>query len=302
MKLPLLYLLCSIKSAVGSPLSTSTAISSADFNSLLQGANFAAAAYCDSNTKAGSKSVTCTGTGSDICPQASGATILGTFSNSGAVGYVARSGNNIVVAFQGSKSGKQFLDDFNVFQTPVDFWCSGCQVMGAFLNDWEVVSTGIIATIKQALVGHANSPILVLGHSLGAGVATFAAVDIQGNFTSSPVTLLSYASPRLGNQAWADWYTANGPKISKIYRVTHHKDEVPQIPHKSSYNSVWRHFGPEYYITKEDLSPAQSDIVMLAEQESDLGIDGKPGNITNHLNDPTEHRNYMIHLSGNTGC
>ena len=64
------------------------------------------------------------------------------------------------------------------------------------------------------------------GHSLGAAVASFTALEIH--LEIAPVShFYSFGSPRVGNKAFSD-YMNN--KISSLYRITHWKDPFIHLP------------------------------------------------------------------------
>jgi predicted lipase len=56
--------------------------------------------------------------------------------------------------------------------------CSGCEVHSGFADYYNKLKSGILAHIKDIKSKNTVSTILVTGHSLGAAVATLAAVDL----------------------------------------------------------------------------------------------------------------------------
>ena len=58
-------------------------------------------------------------------------------------------------------------------------------------------------------------------------MATLAATDIHANGTILVAGLTTFASPRVGNQAYANW-TYTLPFES--FRITHYSDPVPHVP------------------------------------------------------------------------
>ena len=80
------------------------------------------------------------------------------------------------------------------------------------------------------MLGPMGGRVHLTGHSLGASMATFAAFELArggaGNGTR-PGTVYTFGQPRSGNQAFAAAYDAAVPEH---WRLTHHKDPVPQYP------------------------------------------------------------------------
>ncbi|XP_059071051.1 phospholipase A1-Igamma1, chloroplastic-like [Cryptomeria japonica] len=78
-----------------------------------------------------------------------------------------------------------------------------------------------------------NLSITFTGHSLGAALATLSAYDIKQmlcakhNFHQIPVTVFAFASPRVGNPAFAKRVEEIGVKV---LRFVNKRDLVPKVP------------------------------------------------------------------------
>ncbi|GLJ56680.1 hypothetical protein SUGI_1261450 [Cryptomeria japonica] len=78
-----------------------------------------------------------------------------------------------------------------------------------------------------------NLSITFTGHSLGAALATLSAYDIKQmlctkhNFHQIPVTVFAFASPRVGNLAFAKRVEEIGVKV---LRFVNKRDLVPKVP------------------------------------------------------------------------
>jgi hypothetical protein len=76
-----------------------------------------------------------------------------------------------------------------------------------------------------------TASLLITGHSLGAALATFAAVDIKEQLSpSQKIYFYTFGSPRTGNQAFSDHIMSLYPSGSEYYRVVHAQDIVPHLP------------------------------------------------------------------------
>lgn len=83
------------------------------------------------------------------------------------------------------------------------------------------------------------------GHSLGAALATLTAADLIHNLsqifppkhlqlkTSSPVVMINFGSPRVGNLAFAAYLSEL--LTPSHYRVTHLRDIIPHTPWSEKY-------------------------------------------------------------------
>lgn len=95
-------------------------------------------------------------------------------------GYVAVDTvrEEIVVAFRGSSSTRNWIADFDFILTPTDA-CDGCYVHNGFYLSWEEIKTYATEYIEAAYALYPDYKLTLTGHSLGAAVATLAAVDLR---------------------------------------------------------------------------------------------------------------------------
>ncbi|GLJ43065.1 hypothetical protein SUGI_0893910 [Cryptomeria japonica] len=101
------------------------------------------------------------------------------------------------------------------------------------LSARDTVVGEITRLVKEYKEKEEDLSITFIGHSLGAALATLSAYDIKQimvneyGVTSIPVTLFSFASPRVGNLSFAQHMEEIGVKV---LRVVNHKDLVPKAP------------------------------------------------------------------------
>lgn len=91
------------------------------------------------------------------------------------------------------------------------------------VNDYEKITT----TLKKVMKRKKGYEIIITGHSLGGALST-----IYGYFLSKEIsqniTIISFASPRVGNQGFKNAF--NAQNNIKHYRITNKRDIVPAIP------------------------------------------------------------------------
>ena len=128
------------------------------------------------------------------------------------------------------------------------------QVHRGFVNIYQDLVT---QTREIARKLDPNKPCYISGHSLGAAIATLAAMDlaiILPQFRPQ-LRLYTYASPRIGNPAFAN---AHSQLIPNHYRVVNLADLVPLVPSTVFFNNInYVHAGQEWSFLSQngDLLP-----------------------------------------------
>ena len=174
------------------------------------------------------------------CPSCQGSMETVVVSNSttqanGFVGYTSDL-NRIVVAFAGTDPLviKNWIDDIDTVKIPFKGYspgapvnCSACSVHRGFYRTYMSVQTQVAGAVAQFRERYPNASLIVTGHSLGAAIAQHAALDLQGGGESIQF-LYNFGQPRTGNEEFSAYST--GLLGGRTFRITHHKDPVPQLP------------------------------------------------------------------------
>ncbi|MDJ0574536.1 MAG: lipase family protein [Xenococcaceae cyanobacterium MO_234.B1] len=105
------------------------------------------------------------------------------------------------------------------------------------INDFDIGQKSIYKAISEYFSSpnlDTNAHIYVTGHSLGGALATIAAMDIaQKDKLRTPINLYTFASPRVGDNEFADKFNqfASGDnKKIKAFRFANSEDIVPKVP------------------------------------------------------------------------
>lgn len=84
----------------------------------------------------------------------------------------------IVVAFRGSSSLRNWIADFDFILVSYDY-CDDCYVHDGFLSSWEEIKTYAFSYVESAFTSYPDYTLVVTGHSLGAAVATLAGTEFR---------------------------------------------------------------------------------------------------------------------------
>jgi hypothetical protein len=135
--------------------------------------------------------------------------------------------STIVLSFRGTVTDLEWLEDFDL--TLVDprtgSLCppnTACVAQGFYFDAYVSVRSQMHRALSRF---PASAPILVTGHSLGAVMAEYAALELGASRVASVYT---FGTPRGGNAAFAATYVAAG--LPAAFRVTHAEDPVPHLP------------------------------------------------------------------------
>lgn len=161
-------------------------------------------------------------------------------------GYVAfnERENEIVVVFRGTQMENilNWVSDLDIRMTQYKT-LNGSLVHVGFYQTYQVVSAQVLGAVQTYLSQSPEASVLVAGHSLGAALATHAALDIKENLNPATIRFYSYGSPRVGNEVFADYVMGLYP--SGLYqRVTHYTDLAVHVPvrdmnYKHAGNEAW---------------------------------------------------------------
>ncbi|EGF77492.1 hypothetical protein BATDEDRAFT_91713 [Batrachochytrium dendrobatidis JAM81] len=174
----------------------------------------------------------------------------------------------------GSSSSVRFMNGSN-FQAP-----NNAKVHAGFQNSYMVAREEVLTVIQQTVAKYPDYQIIFTGHSLGAAVASLAAVDYidKNPSDSSKVSLYTYGSPRIGNKAFADWYSTI--PFRGLFRITRTKDPVPHLPPQAF---TYRHFKQEYLIDADGNTKSCTNNGDAGETSDCADVDYFPPQIRQHL-------------------
>ena len=102
----------------------------------------------------------------------------------------------IILSFRGSVLDKNFVDDHD--QSLVERKGFVGRVHRGMHRSYVSLQEQLFKHMRNLINQKSNTPVIVTGHSLGAGQAVYGAVDLAANFSSTNFTLISFGTPRPG--------------------------------------------------------------------------------------------------------
>ena len=82
----------------------------------------------------------------------------------------------------------------------------GCASAGFYVSyNNSSLEPNITAAVRNMAAAHPGAPLYVIGHSMGAALATICAMDVKFKANLTDVHLYTFGSPRVGNDIFASF-------------------------------------------------------------------------------------------------
>jgi len=140
------------------------------------------------------------------------------------MGFLATQGSEAFLVFRGTMTTTEWLADRKVKLVSCPYLGSG-KVHEGFLRTYELLRTSVLDSLKEL---RRSTRLFITGHSLGAGLATLSAVDILSSGLGVSLIIYTFASPRVGDGAFAAAY--NAMLKGKSFRIANSCDMVTLVP------------------------------------------------------------------------
>jgi predicted lipase len=188
-------------------------------------------------------------------------------------------GDTFVVAFRGSEETgiADWLTDLKFAQQVFPYEESNNKkVKVHFGFVWAYKS--VREAVKKAAKETTYKKILCTGHSLGGGLATLAALDIQYNNPDKQVSCYTLGSPKVGND---DFVASYNQRVPNSFRLVNHGDLIPSLPPLG-----YQHIGKAFQLGEASaLKFNLADLAKLKEAALDKMADHFPSNYIKAVRD-----------------
>jgi predicted lipase len=153
-------------------------------------------------------------------------------------GYTGMKGGNLYIVFQGSQGIQDWLDDFEFWPAKLPFEVDGkdINIHHGFFEQYIAVRRYILDKINKS----SPKEIIIIGHSLGAALASICAFDLSVTKQITSTAIL-FACPKIGGMNFVKAYKKYVPNT---YAFIYGNDIVPRVPpywafYFKHYKSKW---------------------------------------------------------------
>jgi triacylglycerol lipase len=160
-------------------------------------------------------------------------------------GFVLSSKNHNIIVFRGTQRTIEWVLNINAVYATNDRKVASL-LYGTIHPGFSAIYSNISAqTLEAAKKLNPSVPCYISGHSLGAAIATLAAIDIAVNIPrlQKQVQLYSYASPRVGDRIFA---REHNRVVPNSYRVVNLADAITLVPFTVFFKTEYVHVGEEW--------------------------------------------------------
>lgn len=159
-------------------------------------------------------------------------------------GFVLSSKQHNIIVFRGTQRTMEWVLNINaVYATKKSkIFSQYGAVHPGFSTIYSKISAQIIEAAKKL---DPSVPCYISGHSLGAAIATLAAIDIAAHIPElkKQLQLYTYASPRVGDPAFA---REHNRLVPNSYRVVNLADAITLVPFTVLFKTEYVHVGEEW--------------------------------------------------------
>jgi predicted lipase len=171
-------------------------------------------------------------------------------------GFVLTGPQQHLLVLRGTQRGHEWMQTINARQVvsgQVPQFDFPGAIHRGFATIYARLSRAVNAAVQQL---DPAKPLVLAGHSLGAPLASLAALDLAQRqpVFDGRLRVYTYAAPRLGDPAFA---TALSQRIPDSYRVVNQADVVPELPPTKTQQIIYVHAGEPWGFTEArgDIGP-----------------------------------------------
>ncbi len=170
-------------------------------------------------------------------------------------GFMTHSDQIVLISIRGTQEGKDLWTDVKGIQVQMEGYPEDVYAHLGFYKSFKAIKGFIEKYLSRF---YSNQKIIVVGHSLGAAIATLAADWIKTIQDITNVILYTYGSPRVGNPVFVKQSTLIH------YRIVAEDDPVPSVPGERLSFQIGK------YSSRKENPPKMKLVVKKVEDSDDI--------------------------------
>lgn len=139
-------------------------------------------------------------------------------------GWVLKKGNELIITCRGTDSFNDVAYNVSLFLT--DIGRDRGKVHSGFWNNYKRIGPSLKDLLDMHVTADCTS-ITFVGHSLGATVCIFGALECSFMFPEKSITCITFGAPKIGDRKFCSLFERQVPDA---FRVVNPGDVVPKIP------------------------------------------------------------------------
>lgn len=176
-----------------------------------------------------------------------------------AVVMISHTRKAIVLAYRGTASSKQLMDEFlSVILIPkVSVENGKGKVQKYFKKAHDKLYHCVKESMHAQISNYTDYNIWITGHSLGGALASISSASLLYDeiIKKDKTALYTFGMPRVGDRQYA---LEHNKLLNNSWRVTHHADPIPHLPFHTLLPGGPYHHKTEVYYPSKDMPPTEN--------------------------------------------
>lgn len=170
-------------------------------------------------------------------------------------GFILKSTRHNIIVFRGTQESNEWVANIDTQQ--IQYLSDNSQAGKIHQGFYSLYRNNLAEPIRQAIAQlDPTIPCYITGHSLGGAMAIIAALDFALNFPTfgNQIRMYSYASPRVGDPKFAQFYS---DLVPNSYRIVNQADSTWLLPPTQLQDAIYLHVGQTWSFLNQtgDLNP-----------------------------------------------
>jgi hypothetical protein len=140
--------------------------------------------------------------------------------------------DKLIIVYQGTYDMNEVIADLDIKQVKMNDYYPNILIHEGFKNAFLSSKDTVIKNAYDYSKIYPNNKIYITGHSLGASVATLAAVYLKDKYEMNNLYCVSFGCPKIGNKEFTEYVDKH---LKNNIQFINNEDIVPTLPPLPNY-------------------------------------------------------------------